>query len=148
MSFEIFEYRRQARGPMNYFALALVIAITNLAWQQGWAFMAILLCGPFLAMILVRLIENDAEGFRMNEDGLYCYAGSHDESFDWYDLQGVTISGDGAGGAVCILHLAMGETMRMPATSAFSPERLAEEFRLRGLPVWRAAGVSRNMVAA
>ncbi len=138
MTTEIFEYRKQARGPKNYLALALVLGVMYAAHLQGWGFVGTLLCGPFLAWVLVRLIENDAEGFRMNEAGLNYYGASVAGEVEWHQLRGVTIGGDGAGGALCHLHLGAGETESLPATAAFAPERLAQEFRLRGVPVWRA----------
>lgn len=136
---DIFEYRRQARAPRNYFALGLVGGLLYLGWAQGWGLVASLLCGPFLAMVLVRLVANQAEGFRMTADTIDYYGDCADGTVDWNDLQAVTLSGDGAGGARCLLHLDGGRTEQLPATSAFAPERLAQEFRLRGIPVWRAA---------
>ncbi|HQY45260.1 MAG TPA: hypothetical protein PK450_13890 [Paracoccaceae bacterium] len=139
MTSEIFEYRNQARGPRNYIALGLILAVIYSAWQQGWGLMAVFLCGPILGFVLVRLIENEAAGFRMTETGLDYYAPGVGAEINWHSLRGVTIAGDGAGGAICDLHLDDGETRRLPATAAFAPERLAQEFRLRGIPVWRMA---------
>lgn len=139
MTGEIFEYRNQARGPRNYIALGLILTVIYSAWQQGWGLMAVFLCGPVLGFVLVRLIENEAAGFRMTETGLDYYAPGVGAEINWHGLRGVTIAGDGAGGAICDLHLDDGETSRLPATAAFAPERLAQEFRLRGIPVWRMA---------
>lgn len=137
MTGEIFEYRNQARGPRNYIALGLVLAVLYAAWQQGWGLMAVFLCGPILGFVLVRLIENEAEGFRMTETALDYYAPGIEGEVVWHSLRGVTLVGDGMGGAVCDLQLSDGEAVRLPATAAFAPERLAQEFRLRGIPVWR-----------
>lgn len=136
---DIFEFRRQARGPGNYLALGVVMTVMFLGRAQGWGLWAALLCGPFLAMVLVRLILNAAIGFRLGPEGLLWYQGATARSVGWADLDAVTITGDGAGGADCILHLAGGETDRLPGASAFAPERLTQEFRLRGVPVWRPA---------
>ncbi len=146
MTDETFEYRNQARGPKNYVALGLVLALLYSGWVQGWGVMAVFLCGPFLALILVRLIENEAEGFRLTEKGMDYFAPGQEGEIDWHSLRGVTIGGDGAGGALCDLHLEGGETARLPATAAFAPERLAQEFRLRGIPVWRAAANMADLV--
>lgn len=148
MTTEIFEYRKQARGPKNYLALALVLGVTYAAHLQGWGFAGILLCGPFFAWVLVRLIENDAEGFRMSEAGLDYYGGNISGEVEWHRLRGVTIGGDGAGGSLCQLHLGAGESETLPATAAFAPERLAQEFRLRGVPVWPAAKAQQVMARA
>lgn len=148
MTTEIFEYRRQARGPKNYLALALVLGVIYAAQLQGWGFVGVLLCGPFLAWVLVRLIENDAEGFRMTESELTYYGAEASGEVEWHLLRGVTIGGDGAGGASCELHLGAGENETLPATAAFAPERLAQEFRLRGVPVWRVAQPQQVMARA
>lgn len=148
MTSEIFEYRNQARGPRNYIALGLVLTVLYAGWQQGWGLMAVFLCGPILGFILVRLIENEAEGFRMTESGLDYYATGIEGEVNWHTVRGVSISGDGAGGAICDLHLSDGEITRMPATSAFAPERLAQEFRLRGIPVWRSLASAHGMATA
>lgn len=148
MTNELFEFRRQARGPQNYLALALVMTVSYLGWAQGWGLMAFLLCGPFLAMVLVRLVENEAEGFRMTQDAIEFYGADCDGAVSWFDLSGVTISGDGTGGARCELHHVGGDTWVMPATAAFSPERLSEEFRLRGIPVWRTSTSSQQFATA
>lgn len=148
MTGEIFEYRNQARGPRNYIALGLVLAVLYAAWQQGWGLMAVFLCGPILGFVLVRLIENEAEGFRMTETALDYYAPGIEGEVVWHSLRGVTIVGDGTGGAVCDLQLRDGEVVRLPATAAFAPERLAQEFRLRGIPVWRSQTPMPQMVVA
>ena len=114
MTTEIFEYRKQARGPKNYLALALVLGVTYAAHLQGWGFAGILLCGPFFAWVLVRLIENDAEGFRMSEAGLDYYGGNISGEVEWHRLRGVTIGGDGAGGSLCQLHLGAGKAKPCP----------------------------------
>lgn len=137
---EIFEFRRQARGPGNYLALGTVMVVLFLGWSQGWGIWAAILCGPFLAMVLVRLILNEARGFRMTDDGLDWYVGLQGRSVPWADLNAVTIAGDGAGGADCLLHIDGGETAHLPEAAAFAPERLAHEFRQRGVPIWRPAG--------
>ena len=134
---DIFEYRAQVRGPRTYMALWLGLEVLYIGWKQGWGLIATLLCGPFLAITLVRLVLNPAEGFRMDDDGLDFYSDAAEGAIDWLDLRAVTIGGDGAGGACCHLHLVDGDTETLPATNAFSPERLAQEFRLRGVPVWR-----------
>jgi hypothetical protein len=138
-SHDIFEYRTQARSPRTYLALGLCLEVLYLGWKQDWGLVATLLTGPFLAIFLVRLVINRAEGFRMNGDGLDYYGDLAEGAVDWLDLRAVTIGGDGAGGARCLLHLVDGGTETLPATNAFSPERLAQEFRLRGVPVWRPA---------
>jgi hypothetical protein len=148
MTTEIFEYRNQARGPRNYIALGLVLAVIYAGHQQGWGLMAVFLCGPILGFLLVRLIENDAEGFRMTESGLDYYAPGCVGEVDWHTLRGVTVAGDGAGGAICDLHTDDGTSVRLPATAAFAPERLAQEFRLRGVPVWRAARTEDQLAEA
>ncbi len=148
MTIEIFEYRRQARGPRNYFALGLATSVLYLAWSQGWGLIAVLLCGPFLGLVTARLIENEAEGFRMTPSGLDYYDADGEGELDWHQLSGVTLTGDGAGGARCLLHLPGGQSVTMPATEAFAPERLAQEFRLRGVPVWRATAVPVALAAA
>lgn len=141
MTPEIFEYRRQARAPRNYFALGLVGFLLYVGWSQGWGLVAGLLCGPALALVLVRLVLNQAEGFRMTEEALDFYGDRIDGTIDWLDLQAVTLSGDGSGGARCLLHLDGGRTELLPATGAFAPERLAQEFRRRGVPVWRGGAL-------
>ncbi len=135
---DTFEYRRQARGPGSYLALGLAMGLIFTGWSQGWPFSAMILCGPFLALILVRLILNEAEGFRLTAHALEFYGSSEDRAIAWRDLNAVTLSGDGSGGAHCLLHLAGGSTDVLPATSSFSPERLGQEFRDRGVPVRRA----------
>lgn len=148
MSNEIFEYRRQARGPRNYMALAIVMALLYLSWAQGWGLVSVFLCGPALGFLIARLIENAAEGFRMTEAGLDFYDAVQEGEVDWFDLTGVTIVGDGAGGSQCLLHLHRGATLTMPATGAFAPERLAEEFRRRGVPVWRTMPQDHSLALA
>ncbi|MCX8507452.1 MAG: hypothetical protein ORN49_01000, partial [Rhodobacteraceae bacterium] len=105
MTTEIFEYRRQARGPKNYLALALVMGVIYASSLQGCGVVGVLLSGPFLAWVLVRLVENDAEGFRMTENRLDYYGAGLSAEVAWHDLRGVTLSGDGAGGTICELHL-------------------------------------------
>lgn len=134
---DIFEYRAQTRGPRTYMALWLGLEVLYVGWKQGWGLVATLLCGPFLAYTLVRLVLNSAEGFRMDDNGLNFYSDAVEGAIDWLDLRAVTIGGDGQGGARCELHLVDGATETLPATRAFSPERLAQEFRMRGVPVWR-----------
>ncbi len=148
MTSEIFEYRNQARGPRNYITLGLVLAVLYAAYQQGWGLMAVFLCGPILGFVLARLIENAAEGFRMTETALDYYAPGVEGAVNWHSLRGVTIAGDGTGGAICDLQLSDGEIIRLPATAAFAPERLAQEFRLRGVPVWRGPSPATRMAAA
>lgn len=148
MTGETFEYRNQARGPRNYVALGLILAVLYAASQQGWGLMAVFLCGPMLGFVLVRLIENEAEGFRMTETALDYYAPGIEGEVIWHSLRGVTLAGDGLGGTICDLHLDDGEVTRLPATHAFAPERLAQEFRLRGIPVWRAPANSNRMAVA
>jgi hypothetical protein len=148
MTSEIFEYRNQARGPRNYIALGLVLAVIYAGVEQGWGLMAVFLCGPILGFLMVHLIENEAKGFRMTEGGLDYYAPGTEGEVDWHALQGVTIAGDGAGGAVCDLHMTDGTVTRLPATEAFAPERLAQEFRQRGIPVWRAVAPQTGLAAA
>lgn len=137
---EIFEFRRQARGPRNYMALGVVLTVIFLGCTQGWGLWAALLCGPFLAIVLVRLTLNEAQGFRLSDKGIDWCDGIVGRSLDWNEVNAVTIGGDGSGGADCRLHVDGGETVPLPASSAFSPERLALEFRQRGIPVWRPAG--------
>ncbi|MFZ1660364.1 MAG: hypothetical protein WAT77_00280 [Paracoccaceae bacterium] len=134
---DIFEYRRQERGPKNYIALGLAGAVLYFGWAQGWSLVAVLLCGPFLGYILARLVMNDAEGFRLTETSLEYYRLTDEQSLDWHEINGVTITGDGLGGAACLIHCADGRSESLPATAQFSPERLSQEFRLRGIPVWR-----------
>ena len=134
---DTFEFRRQARGPANYLALGASMALIYAGWAQGWPLMAVILCGPFLAFILVRLVLNEAEGFRLLASGVELYDQSHDRLINWRDLAAVTLRGDGNGGAQCLLHLSGGETETLPATAGFSPERLGQEFRVRGVQVWR-----------
>lgn len=148
MNTEILEYRNQARGPRNYIALGLVTAVISIGQQQGWGLMAVFLCGPMLGYLLVRLIENEAEGFRMSEAGLTYYAPGLEGEVDWNLLRAVTVIGDGAGGALCDLHLDDGGITRLPATAAFAPERLAQEFRLRGVPVWRTQAPQDQLATA
>ncbi len=136
---DVFEYRRQARSADNYLALGLVFVLFYLGLHQGWGLVAGLLLSPFLAFVLVRLVLNDSAGFRLGGDGLTWHAHGRERRLPWHDLNAVTIGGDGAGGADCLLHLRGGETAHLPATGAFAPERLAQEFRLRGVPVWRPA---------
>lgn len=149
MTNEIFEYYRQARGPRNYLLLGLSLAIIYIAARQGWGLAGTLLCGPFLGMVLVRLIANDAAGFRMSPAGLAWFDGTADGEIGWNRVRAVAVAGDGAGGALCDLHLANGFSMRLPATAAFAPERLAQEFRARGISVWRpASDTARTALAA
>jgi hypothetical protein len=149
MTNEIFEYRNQARGPRGYLALAVIMAVLYAGWSQGWGLVGVLLCGPALGWILSRLIQNDAQGFRMTAGGLDYHNGPLEGEVGWPDLAGVTITGDGAGGCQCHLHLHRGRTVLMPATQAFSPDRLTQEFRKRGVPVWRpAASVTGAALAA
>jgi len=140
MRHEIFEYRQQARGPRNYVALGLVMALIYVGWAQGWGLIAILLSGPILALILVRLVVNDAAGFRLTGTALDFYDGTAFQSLDWNEVEGVTVTGDGGGGSVCVIRTAEGQTHLLPATAPFSPERLTQEFRERGIPVWRPQG--------
>lgn len=147
MTKDIFEYRRQARAPRTYLALGLVGTLMYFGWSQGWGLVAGFLCGPFLAMVLVRLVLNEAEGFRMTENTLDYYGEAVEGTVDWHELQAVTLTGDGTGGARCLLHLDGGRVEQLPATSAFAPERLAQEFRLRGVPVWRGDGTGERAVA-
>lgn len=147
MTNEIFEYRLQARGPQAYFALGLALTVVYFGWVQGWGLISVFLCGPFLAMVLARLLENDAEGFRMTAQSLDFYDAHNDGTVAWRDLRGVTVCGDGGGGARCMLHLYSGQNLQLPATGAFSPDRLAQEFRVRNVPVWRAATADNYLVA-
>ncbi len=139
MTNEIFEYRNQARGPRGYLALAVIMAVLYAGWSQGWGLVGVLLCGPALGFVLSRLIQNQAQGFCLSVGGIDYHDGALEASVAWADLTGVTITGDGAGGCQCHLHLQRGRTVLMPATQAFSPDRLTQEFRLRGVPVWRPA---------
>jgi len=134
---DTFEFRRQARGPGNYLALGVCMGLIYLGWAQGWPLIAFLLCGPFLSFVLVRLILNEAEGFRLMASGIEFYRQSERRLIAWRDLADVTLRGDGDGGAECLLHLKGGETETLPATSGFSPERLGQEFRARGIAVQR-----------
>ncbi|MGC1486714.1 MAG: hypothetical protein WA784_02885 [Albidovulum sp.] len=138
MPTETFEYRRQARGPKNYIALWITMLVLYFASAQGWGFMAAILCGPFLGMIIVRLVLNEAEGFRLNERGVEYYSLAGTYRIKWRDLRAVVISGDGLGGAKCLLHTTNGASVALPATDAFSPDRLGQEFKTRNVPIWRA----------
>ena len=135
---DTFEFRRQARGPGNYLALGVTMATLYLGWSQGWSLLAMFLCGPFLALVLVRLVLNEAEGFRLTQDGVEYYSHDSDRMIAWRSLSSVTVTGDGAGGAECVLHLRDASTDVLPATTGFSPERLGQEFRARGVIVRRA----------
>ena len=135
---ETFEFRRQARGPGNYLALGVAMAMVYSGWTQGWSLMAVFLCGPFLALILVRLVLNEAEGFRLTAQGVEFYSDHRHRNLAWRDITNVTMAGDGMGGAHCLMHLRNGATDTLPATHGFSPERLGHEFRTRGVPVRRA----------
>ena len=135
---DTFEYRRQARGPGNYLALGVAMAMVYAGWSQGWSLMAVFLCGPFLALILVRLVLNQAEGFRLTPKGVEFYNDDRHRAIAWREVATVTMTGDGMGGAHCVLHLRNGATDTLPATNGFSPERLGQEFRARGVPVRRA----------
>lgn len=134
---ETFEFHRQARRPGNYFGLGVAMAMAYAGWSQGWALMAIVLCGPFLALVLVRLVLNAAEGFRLTANGVELYSEDRHRNIAWRDIANVTIGGDGKGGARCVIHLRDDSADDLPATGGFSPERLGQEFRARGVPVWR-----------
>jgi hypothetical protein len=148
MMVEIFEYRRQARGPKNYLALWSVMAMLYVGWAQGWFLVAVLLCGPFLAMILVRLVLNEAAGFRLGPNGIDYFDGAEDGSVTWRDLRAVTLCGDGTGGATCLMQLTNGDSINLPATGDFAPERLATEFKARRGQIWRPdpSGVSQTLM--
>ena len=142
---DIFEYRRQERGPKNYIALGIAGAVLYFGWVQGWPLVAVLLCGPFLGFILARLVMNEAEGFRLTETSLEYYHLTDEQTLDWHEINGDTIAGDSLGGATCLIHCADGRTERLPATAQFSPERLTQEFRLRGVPVWRTQSLNQSL---
>ena len=132
---DTFEFHRQARGPGNYLALGVAMGLIYIGWAQGWPLMAVLLCGPYFAYVLVRLILNEAEGFRLLPGGIEFYRPTDSRMVVWRDLAAVTLRGDGDGGAECLLHLKGGVTETLPATAGFSPERLRQEFRSRGVNV-------------
>lgn len=134
---ETFEFHRQARRPGNYFGLGVAMAMVYAGWSQGWSLMAVVLCGPFLALILVRLVLNAAEGFRLTPNGVELYSEDRHRNIAWRDIANVTIAGDGTGGARCVIHLRNDTADNLPATNGFSPERLGQEFRARGVPVRR-----------
>ncbi|MCY1128557.1 hypothetical protein OU426_16975 [Frigidibacter sp. RF13] len=134
---EIFEYRRQARGPWSYLSLAVWTAVMYAGWTQGLGVITALFSGPALGYTLARIIENDAEGFRIGPDAIILFRDELESRFALRDIVSVTISHMPASGTVCHLNLRSGRTVEVPATAPFAPERLAEEFRLRSLPVWR-----------
>ena len=144
---EPFDYHEQARNPRMYLLTGLAGAVLYAGLAQGWGLAAILLAGPVLAWILVQLVMNPGAGFRLWEQGISFYDADRERMIDWHDLSAVTLSADGAGGAICILHLADGREERLPATAAFTTDRLAQEFRLRGVPVWRATPEPRGTLA-
>lgn len=147
MNSEIFEYRRQARGPRNYALLGLVIILLYSGLTQGWPLVAIALCGPALGLVIVRLAVNSSEGFRMSTAGLAYYDDKVDRVLAWTDLRLVTLHRE-ADATLCQLHFSDGETEMMPATAPFQTDALAREFRLRGVPVWIAPARRRPELAA
>ncbi|WP_284163390.1 hypothetical protein [Frigidibacter sp. SD6-1] len=134
---EIFEYRRQARGPWSYLSLAVWTAVMYAGWTQGFGLIAALFSGPALGYTLARIIENEAEGFRIGPDAISLFRDAMESRHALRDVTSVTIGHSPASGTVCHLNLANGRVVEVPATSAFAPERLAEEFRSRAIPVWR-----------
>jgi hypothetical protein len=148
MTDDIFEIRRQARGPRNYLLLWLAISVLYAGWQQGWPLMAGLLCGPCLAMVLVRLAVNEAEGFRMTAEGIDVWDARSTRSADWASVRWVMVSADAAGRARCVVRLADGGEPALPAASALGPDRLAEEFQKRGVTVRRGHQASGGLAPA
>lgn len=134
---EIFEYRRQARGPWSYLSLAVWTAVLYAGWSQGLGLIAALFCGPALGYTLARIIENEAEGFRIEPDAISLYLDETETRFPLRDVVSVTIGYAPSSGTVCHLNLRSGRAVEVPATAPFAPDRLAEEFRSRSIPVWR-----------
>lgn len=139
MTSDILDVRRQARRPRNYLILWIAGAVLYAGWLQGWPTLAALLCGPSLVLILVRLIVNEAEGFRLTAGGIEFYDAHAARTAGWDEVRWVTISDDGRGRARCALCLAGGGEADLPAVSAFAPDRLAEEFEKRGVMVRKGA---------
>ena len=134
---EIFEYRRQARGPWSYLSLAVWTAVLYAGWSQGIGLIAALFSGPALGYTLARIIENKAEGFRIEPDAISLFRDETASRYALREVTAVTIGHTPASGTVCHLNLRSGRAVELPATSLFPPDRLAEEFRLRAIPVWR-----------
>lgn len=145
---EIFEYRRQARGPYNYLCLGLSMTTMYMGHIQGWGVAAILLSMPLLVLVVERLIRNPAEGFRLDDEGLHFYDETRSGDVDRAELLGVTVSETGRRKTLCLLHLSRHRTIVLPATGAFRADRLSEVFRMHGVPIWQRFDAHSLMVEA
>ncbi|SIS74825.1 hypothetical protein [Phaeovulum vinaykumarii] len=141
MRFDVYEYRNQGRHPGTYLAFGLGLAICHLVTRapagvggslEG-TLQAVMALGLALFALAI-LALNPAAGLRIR-DGWF-------EVFSGPDLQRIPLARIRRAtrvrrwpGTVWRLELSDGTVLELPPGALPRPDRLAREFRARGVPV-------------
>jgi hypothetical protein len=129
-----FEYRAEARNPINYAAFGGGIAVALAAWIGNVHVLTGVIVVAYLAPMALRLVLNPRRGFRMDADRLEIFAPGQHRVIPLPRIDRVRIAA-ARSGTSCDLTLTSGEALFLPGGHKFCPVVLAQEFRARGVAV-------------
>lgn len=127
--------RSQGRRPLIYLALGVGMAALYLSLTLEVSKLVPVLAALYLALVVRRVVQNRAQGFRLGSSRIDWFTPKGTESAALDDIEGVAIGRGVEGETVCVLSLTDGRVAPLLGVEKLDPERLTREFGIRGVPV-------------
>jgi hypothetical protein len=134
MSAVVYEFRRQARGPLAYSELGIAMGLTHVAVTQDLARVVWALLAVWLGLLLWRLARNPASGFRLREDRIEVFGPGRLRVVPLRRVSSFWHSKDRLSARFGFLSLDDGEIVPVPCGSRTHAIALGRQLSRRGIP--------------